>query len=290
MSIEMCVLGSGSSGNSTLVRINGRAMLIDAGFGPRTTAKRLEGTGVSIADLSCILLTHLDQDHFAPTWHATLLKHKIKLYCWRKHLYHLYNRPSEGGGGPDARLLHMHGLLEAIEGEPFTLELGEGATAKVRPIELSHDQTGSLGYVVSGQRMRLGYATDLGRVPKGLIEAFADLDYLAIESNYDVGMQRESARPQMLKDRIMGGRGHLSNEQSFEAICRILERSARGPAHVVLLHLSRQCNDPALVQRLFEGHPWIKPRLCITCQGRRTHWLGADGKRTPLPGEQMVMF
>ena len=66
MSLELCVLGSGSAGNSTLVRGPWGAFLIDAGFGPRTTAQRLSGTGVELAHLQAILLTHHDLDHFNP--------------------------------------------------------------------------------------------------------------------------------------------------------------------------------------------------------------------------------
>jgi len=72
MSLELCVLASGSSGNCSVVRAPGGVILIDAGIGPRTTAKRMNGTGVSLRDVRAICLTHLDSDHFNANWVGTI--------------------------------------------------------------------------------------------------------------------------------------------------------------------------------------------------------------------------
>src|SRR5205823_2599798 len=123
------------------------------------------------------------------------------------------------------------------------------------PLPLAHDRMGSHGFVIDGFGVRMGYATDLGRVPQRLIDRFCDVDLLAIESNYDPDMQMNSSRPWFLKNRIMGGSGHLSNGQALQAIRMILDRcearGARMPAHIVLLHRSRECNCPDLLRKLF---------------------------------------
>jgi phosphoribosyl 1,2-cyclic phosphodiesterase len=124
----------------------------------------------------------------------------------------------------------------------------------------------------------LGFATDLGRVPQSLIDAFRDVDVLAIESNYDPPMQRRSARPAMLKRRIMGGAGHLSNEQSFDAVRAIVAASTAPPRHIVLLHLSRQCNAPDIVRAMYFIEPALAERVCITNQYQPTGWLAARGE------------
>ncbi len=88
MSLEMCVLGSGSGGNSTVVRSAWGSFLIDAGFGPRVTAERMcgerdgrrGGIGVDVSDVSAIVLTHLDHDHFNTNWLQTILKRGIRVY------------------------------------------------------------------------------------------------------------------------------------------------------------------------------------------------------------------
>src|SRR5215218_8437048 len=81
MSLELCILASGSSGNAAVVRTPAGVILIDLGIGPRTTARRLDGTGVKVADVAAVCLTHLDSDHFSPRWLPTLVRHGTRVFC-----------------------------------------------------------------------------------------------------------------------------------------------------------------------------------------------------------------
>lgn len=307
--IEMCVLGSGSSGNCTLVRAHGRLVMIDAGLGPRTVAKRLGPDGpAELEKLDALLLTHLDRDHFNPAWFATLAKLGVTIYCHQKHLYGLYRHPPTTRAAIDARALHRRGLLRPFSDEAFSIDTlrhdllesdGDRPTAagvhavRVQPVPLAHDRSGVFGFDVRVGPTRLGYATDLGRVTESLVHAFRDVNLLAIESNYDPPMQIDSARPDMLKQRIMGGRGHLSNEQALRAVRQIVERSSEPPSHIVLLHLSRQCNCPSVIQKLYGEHPELASRLCLTHHKLPTRWLTAKGTGRPgaaLLYQQMRMF
>jgi len=274
VSLSFCVLGSGSRGNSTLLDLGGgradRYVLIDCGLSPRATRLRLAALGLGVEDLSAILLTHLDTDHFCSTWGRVVERHDITV-----HLHHRHRR-RWAGMGLDARRLD---LFRA----PFDL----GADVTVEPILLAHDSLGTVGYIVEHDRTRLGFATDLGRVPRTLLERFVDLDALAIESNYDPRMQVESGRPYFLKRRIMGGNGHLSNEQSIEAVLEIAERSRL--AHVVPLHLSQQCNDPGIIERLYADRaPDLAGRLTISSQHEPTRMLHAECERAgrALPADR----
>jgi phosphoribosyl 1,2-cyclic phosphodiesterase len=297
--MELCVLGSGSSGNSSLLRANGTPLLIDAGFGPRAILKRLDGCGVTVPELRGILLTHLDRDHFSPTWFDTLLKFRIPVYCHTRHLHGIYQHAPTTRSGVNARTLYEEGLLHTFNDQPFSIEgvNGSGGPIRVRPIHLAHDKNGVVGFRINTPDGDLGYATDLGRVPDALIEAFTDVQILAFESNYDPPSQIASSRPDFLKHRIMGGSGHLSNEQAFDAVTAILERSTRPPQHIVLLHLSRQCNSPSIVSEVFQSHANLEAaprRLTISSQTQRTEWLrlSGDGVKLPgvVPGEQLPMF
>jgi phosphoribosyl 1,2-cyclic phosphodiesterase len=279
MSIELCVLASGSSGNCSVIRTPSGVMLIDAGIGPRVVPQRLRGTGVSVSDISAVCLTHLDRDHFSPTWINTFVRNDVAVHCHADRVA--------------ALLACEHGdllapLLRPFDREPF--EPLPGLLA--RPIALAHDEEGSHGFVLAGHGCRVGYATDLGHVPEHLIAKFQSLDLLALESNYDPRMQRESPRPWFLKQRIMGGRGHLSNDQALAAVRRVLDRAqstaAPLPSHIVLLHRSRQCNCPTLLRKLFTNDPRIAPRLVLSEQFERTDWLRPKGG-VPLAGEQMVL-
>src|SRR5947209_10893150 len=79
--MELCVLASGSSGNCAAVRTPAGVLLIDAGLGPRMAAERLKGTGVSVADVSAVCLTHLDRDHFNPNWVGTWARQRVRIFC-----------------------------------------------------------------------------------------------------------------------------------------------------------------------------------------------------------------
>jgi hypothetical protein len=160
---------------------------------------------------------------------------------------------------------------------PFVID--EGVT--VRPHMMSHDEAG-----VSTLRIDMpglpnggsfGFCTDLGRVTEDLVEHMttdSGVDVLAMESNYCPRMQLASDRPWFLKQRIMGGRGHLSNQEALDAV-----RAVRPREHVVLLHLSRECNDPSLVADLHAGADYS---LTIADQFTPTRWISLARSTRPL--------
>ncbi len=232
---HLVVLASSSSGNcSALIHGEGslrRVTLIDAGLSPRRTDRLLGTLGLSLLQVDDVLFTHLDHDHCHAGWsRPNALPRHVTLHVHRRHV----NRGMRSG-----LLVHRS---EVFVGD-FRLRCG----TTVRPVLLSHDDLGAAafrfefdGTACGGAGSdALGYATDLGHVPAGLVELFKGVGVLAIESNYCPVMQRASDRPEFLKERIMGGAGHLSNQQSAAAVRAIGPRK-----HVVLLHLSRQCNTP----------------------------------------------
>lgn len=277
MSMEVCVLASGSCGNCTVVRTPAGVLLIDAGIGPRTAACRLDGTGVAVKDVAAVCLTHLDHDHFTPTWGRTLRDQLARVFCHARRVAEL----DELCNG------RLSGRIDGFDA-PFAPLPG----VRVCPIALAHDRDGSHGFVVDGYGYRIGYATDLGRVPSAMIEHFVGLDLLALESNYDRQMQLDSPRPWFIKDRIMGRRGHLSNDQAFTAVTEILHRHEQCgvglPAHIVLLHRSLECNCPQKLRRLFSRDRRVASRLTLAEQFERSDWL-RPRRGVPLVGEQLVM-
>jgi phosphoribosyl 1,2-cyclic phosphodiesterase len=285
--MEMCVLASGSGGNCTVVRTPGGVMLIDAGIGPRTAGRRLDGTGVSLLDISSICLTHLDSDHFRSSWVPRIIKQHIRVFCHAGRVADLCRiaQRTIGGPGAEALLENFESLIETFE-ETFSAL----PDVKASTVALSHDEEGSHGFVLDGHGVRIGYATDLGHVPATLIDAFDGLDVVALESNYDPHLQRTSGRPIYLQRRITGGRGHLSNEQAFDAIRTVFDRCQHRrrpmPSHVVLLHRSRDCNCPRLVRQLYARDQRIAERLTLAEQFQRSNWIGPMD-RVPIIGEQL---
>lgn len=245
------ILASGSSGNcSVLVAGDGTSRsvwLIDAGLSPRRTRLLLATCGLLLADVSAVILTHLDTDHWNSGW-AGPRATPPPTWVHRRH---------------EGQARRMGVPNPSVFGGPF--EPGDGA-ARVDPILMSHDEHGvaSLRFEFAAGG-RLGFATDLGHATPGFIEHMADVDVLALESNYCPHMQMESNRPLYLKRRIMGGHGHLSNEQAAQAAADIRPRH-----HLVLLHLSRECNTPERAASLHAGASYS---LTVSEQHRPTGWI-----------------
>ncbi|MBC23063.1 MAG: hypothetical protein CMJ32_03995 [Phycisphaerae bacterium] len=248
--IEFCCLGSGSSGNATLVHVHARSgtrtILIDAGLGPRTCARRLSDIGLEMPRLDAILLTHLDSDHFKSSWANTIRRDQVDVHCHRGD----HREAIESGVPPAAIRL-------------FDDELELAADISTRCIKLPHDRTGTAGFVLEADGSRLGFATDLGSLNDAFMDTFVDLDILAIESNYDPGMLRNSDRPTFINDRVRSHHGHLENQDALDAARRIATGGRLD--HLVLLHLSRQCNCPELIRGLYRDQaPELLEILTIT--------------------------
>lgn len=232
-----CVLASSSGGNSSALLVGDgpsrRLVLIDAGLSPRRTRARLEDAGVGDVPIACVILTHLDCDHWCPGWLAKLPA-EVPVFLHRGH-----HGRAEREGVAHRRVVLFDG--------PFEPHPGVG----VSPSLHAHD---SLGVAVFRMSFRtgktLGYATDVGRADAALVRHLAGVDVLAIESNYCPKMQVESNRPAFLIRRIMGGSGHLSNDESVRTVRAINPREG-----VVLLHLSEQCNSRVVAAAAHAQHP-----------------------------------
>lgn len=261
----LCVLASGSRGNCSVLVIPStkdtprRVYLIDAGLSPRRTAKLLDERGIRPDEVDAIIYTHLDTDHCYVGSGAGWVKAIRPGYFRAKLLIH------RGHMGRAERM----GLL-SVHTEPFDDACELASNVNLYTEVLSHDSLGvaCFRFVIdneSGTKAHLGYATDCGRVTPGLIEHMRGVDTLAIESNYCPQMQQSSDRPMFLKKRIMGGSGHLSNQLSANAVASMQVRE-----HLVLLHLSQQCNTPELAAT---QHDHSGLTRTISTQHEATPWI-----------------
>jgi len=257
----LCVLASGSSGNCSVLRnANGQLVLIDAGLSPRRTAHELERIGCTLEDVAAIVLTHLDHDHFYSSWTSAVRRRLAPHARLWVHTSHAHER--------SLTPLCDAGCIETFDTEPF--QPVESTTFISRMAR--HDAEGVATFRVSTPFGELGYLTDLGDVPDSLLEFHHGVGVLAIESNYCPRLQIRSQRPDFLKRRIMGGAGHLSNEQCLAATEAISPTS-----HVVFLHLSQQCNSPEIVGDLHEGADYART---IAAPSQPTRWVRIDGPPT----------
>ncbi len=244
--MRFTVLASGSGGNASLVESGGFGVLIDVGLGPRQLSARLAKVGLSWSAVHAVLLSHTHSDHWKDATLVHLHRHKIPLWCHASH--HTILRTYSDG----FLALHETGLVHSFEPhEGFSLS----TELRCRALPVRHDGGATFGFRLEGaadlfgQRGAIGYAADLGCWDDDLAGWLADVDLLAVEFNHDVDMQYASGRAPQLIQRVLGDRGHLSNAQAAALVRAVLERSTAGRLrHVVQLHLSRDCNRPALAR------------------------------------------
>ena len=236
MEMYFCPLYSGSSGNALFCQYGSTRLLIDAGKPGKTISDALEKIGVAMDSLSGVLITHEHSDHIAGAG-VLARKYHLPLYAtagtW------------EGIGGKIGKI--DPGLKrEIVADRDFYLgEIG------VAPFAIPHDAAEPVGFRLWGGNLSVSTATDLGHFAKDVYERICGSDMVLLESNHDPDMLRANPHyTAALKQRILGNRGHLSNEACAEALLRLI---AGGTGHVILGHLSGENNTPGLARRVSEG-------------------------------------
>jgi phosphoribosyl 1,2-cyclic phosphodiesterase len=223
---EVITLGSGSSGNATLVRDGTTAFLVDAGLSAKQLTLRLAACGVSPDQLAGILITHEHGDHTS-SLRVLLGKHATPVFC----------NPMTARALQDGGLRHANWRLFQT-GSAFSL-----GDFSVRAFSVPHDAADPVGFRISSQDGCFGILTDLGYATQMVFEALKGVKALLIETNHDEDLlQRDTKRPWSVKQRISSRHGHLSNA----AAARVLAELDAPLQQVILGHLSRDCNSPQL--------------------------------------------
>lgn len=246
MSVQFITLGSGSSGNASLLDADGFGLLIDAGLGPRQIGTRLKAVDASWNNVHAAILTHTHADHWQDATLAQLLKREIRFYCHPMHVGHLVRL------SPAFRSMQSAGLVKTYTGNS-PIPISDDLVA--HPIRVPHDCGATFGFrfecegSLFSRAWAMAYAADLGSWVGQMVQALADVDVLALEFNHDVGLQRASGRPPHLIARVLGNEGHLSNEQAGTLLGEALQASRpQRLKSVVQLHLSQQCNRVRLAR------------------------------------------
>lgn len=216
-------MGSGSSGNSTLVVSSGAKVLIDAGFSCREICRRVADAGVDPAELDAVLITHEHSDHVKGL--SVLTKRLGVPVYLTKGTYDALNKKSDFKFG-----------------NTYTFASGQGFEIEdigFQSFPVLHDAAEPVGYCFQNEGSKVGMATDLGKVTHLVRESLKGANCLILESNHDPGMLFRGPYPWWLKQRIKGMFGHLSNEDSASLLTDLVHTDLR---HVVLAHISQQNN------------------------------------------------
>jgi len=223
------VLASSSSGNSTFLRTERTRILIDAGLSKRDLTARLAAIGEQLDDLDAILVTHEHSDHVSG------------LVAVARHA--------------NAPVFITRLTAPAIPWGEYTPRLDcfqAGATFTIGDIEIDsftvpHDAIDPVGFCFRTHGVKIGLVTDLGYVPGSIKFHLRGVDLLVLESNHDLEMLKVGPYPWSVKQRVMGRKGHLSNEVVSDFIRADLDSSI---STLVLGHLSEHNNHPEIVRNV----------------------------------------
>jgi len=228
--MRLCSIASGSSGNCIYVGSDTTHLLVDVGISGKRIESGLKELELSGSDVDGILITHEHSDHIAG---LGVLARK-------------YGIPIYGSKGTIAALREIPGLGN-VDDELFAeLEADRKKVIKdltISPMRISHDAGEPLAYRVSYGTRKVAVCTDLGVYNDYTVECLKGLDALVLEANHDVNMLQVGPYPYYLKQRILGERGHLSNENAGRLLSRILHDNMKA---ISLGHLSKENNLPEL--------------------------------------------
>lgn len=249
-------LGSGSAGNATVIEArehNGSTtrILVDCGFSQTELVARLAVAGLTPSDLSAIFITHEHTDHMGC---AQGFSKRWQLPLWMSHGTALSIKPEQ-----------QTNVNYAYDGQPF-----EVGAMRITPFTVPHDAREPLQIKVDDGETRMAILTDLGRPTDHVIRYIYNCHALILEANHEPAILAKSSYPPVLKKRIMGVLGHLSNQVAADVLREVYHSNLR---KVVAAHLSEKNNLPALVHELLAGiMPHPQEQLCIADADTGTPW------------------
>ncbi|MGI6071902.1 MAG: MBL fold metallo-hydrolase [Lachnospiraceae bacterium] len=229
-------IASGSSGNATYIGSNNNHILIDSGVSRRRIREGLAKIGLSIRDLNAILITHEHIDHISSLG-VLQRTFPIPVYATSGTI--------EGIRGCSFLGDYDMEVFQAVSaGDEF--EIGD---LKVLPLSVSHDAREPVCYRISNGLESFAVVTDLGMYDEHLLDNLQGLDGILLEANHDIRMLEVGPYPYMLKQRIMGQRGHLSNESCGQFLSRLLHDKIQ---YIMLGHISKENNTRELARLAVE--------------------------------------
>lgn len=246
--VRLSILGSGSQGNCAVIETRRTTLVVDAGFSRRELRRRMRAAGIE-GPVHAIVVSHEHHDHVQG----------LRLLSADFHA------PVYGNAGTRQALASVALRVTRWEtfttGVPFTI-----GDIEVTPVPVPHDAADPVGFTFRAEGVKLAIITDLGHLTPAVRDAMRDCDGLVAEANHDVEMLKTGPYDWALKQRVLSAVGHLSNDGLAAFLAGDFDGRA---ADLVLAHLSRQNNLPALAQLAAEralaagGH---RPRLCVAPQ------------------------
>lgn len=230
--MRLCSIASGSSGNCIYVGSNKTHLLIDTGISKKRIDECLSELGIKGEEINGILITHEHSDHIQGLG-VFSRKYEIPIYATKGTITGITECKSIGKM-PEG-LFH-----EVLIDQVFTI-----GDLEIKPFSISHDAMEPSGFRIETAEKSVAIATDLGIYDEYIIDNLKNLDAIVLEANHDVHMLEVGPYPYPLKQRVLGNRGHLSNELTGRLLCNILHDKLK---YIMLGHLSRENNYEELAR------------------------------------------
>ena len=228
---NFCSLYSGSSGNSLFVESENTKLLVDAGVSSKKIEEALANLEIDPTSIDGILITHEHSDHvqglgtFAKKFNLPVFVNEKTLDAMPKQK----EKISENN-------INLFKIEENFEINDL----------KIKPFAIPHDAANPCGFNIMKDSKKISIATDIGHMTNGILKNLEGSEFVLLESNYDPEVLMYSRYPYILKTRIAGPTGHLSNEAAGKTISCLLKS---GLKQVMLGHLSKESNFPELAYK-----------------------------------------
>lgn len=232
MSLIISSLNSGSNGNCYYVGNENEAVLVDAGLSCKETEKRMSRIGLEMKTVKAIFISHEHSDHIKGL-QVLSKKYQLPVYITKQTYDH----------GRLNLEIHLTKSFSAFK----PIKIGK---LSISAFPKFHDAADPHSFIISSNNVRVGVFTDIGFPCENLINHFKQCHAAFLEANYDENLLNNGRYPYFLKNRIRGGKGHLSNAQALKLF---IDYKPAYMSHLLLSHLSKDNNCPDLAWELFNN-------------------------------------
>jgi phosphoribosyl 1,2-cyclic phosphodiesterase len=240
LSLNFCVLTSGSSGNSSIIWTDKTVVLVDFGCSSKYLTENLDILGIPLQNLTAVLITHAHMDHISASGINFIIKNNVPIFTHENVLKDISKKYGDKIKNCTNVPFSKSFEFEDLAVESFDVHHKDRNVSKTLGFTFFHS--------LNKRQYKIGYVTDTGKICDKIINNLINSNILAIESNYNHMMLDVSFRPYDNKVWVLSDYGHLSNEDAAAAVCKIKNLSTKEDSlkYVFLAHISQHHNSQEL--------------------------------------------